>query len=1392
MASPRIRLAMLPVAALLVVCLLLLVTPSHAAYPAWMPEFVSPALIEKATYKSNPTNWTMAHNFETVRLAGGLYEQDRAVIDDLLVEHPASSEQAVQCVASVLTFEQVAETMTSIYADWIAAVSSAVSAHADNPVAAKAAVAALLPLRADICLDVNTFTGLVLDAPVALPNDLTLALLYQLPSEIRVINLRAEALPVNFGRIAGNSHGILIQPTFQGLPNSHAGDVLQAVPAVGGFPDGAGSATAAARIVFSHLAFTDCPSVCILANNNTVTDAVLSESVLSFNSALADAALSIEVPNTAGDVVTVVLPTTAPGSSRTLPPALEVFIRGCEFGLDGGSGVHASDVWRGVLVEDSFFSLLGAGVPRVLTTATFALTFGKWPVATLERSAHWADQAPLHVVVRNSEFFGVAGLVANAPVHTLVRDSTFAASGVFQSGISLTVANCAFSDTKTLPTLPSNGIEAWGYSHVFILNSTFTDLVVRNAHLALPPDSFERVYRSPVSIKTQDHMLTIIDECVFTRCTAWEDLSYGGGVSLSPRGDAISGIFNTRFESTSAQHGGAIRLGEPHRRSFYTKDFILPLVTVSNCVFESVRGYSAIFSTDRFELRTINCQFLNTLMRGSAEFELRAIVHIQFQGVFFRPLTYVSYDDVISGTTYAPPAGQIAVAGDVGFRNVLVQWGMPNRYTSVGVTGAKDFAPSVVIKIPEFWPFAPKIASNDQGFPPAVLAKNSASVQTRDEFCQRCLTFFQCDTAGCGDPAIERIVASAASASAAAASASAARTRPHSYPPVKPASLVVPVPLPSGAVFVFNTPADSASANQALSRASPTFAPVITRRIPRNRTIVLPEEQAAQQQQQLNVQLNAQTSSQTNAAAAELLHSNTAQYTLVIGIACAAVVVTTTGFLLKRRFAKSSSRPGPAGKRILPKPPKAATAPTAEGGNPLVATAFTSLSVASSSAAAHEPAIMDPPVQPAKPELSVNGSTSSLAMPLPPVSKRDVFISIGADKYQHLPCLALAKADADSMARQFEDFNEYTVVKIADPTKDVMEQVLSRNWSMPKRPDTIVVFFAGHGVIRDGVTYLVPCDAKLTPDNIPETCISTQQVLELLGSSKPRNIVLLLDACREQPEGSGAAPLALQESLKKSSYGTLISFATIPGEFAFEGHRTNSHYTSALLAQLRSDPPKTISDVLQNVRSRVLNLSSGKQSPYYISTLTEEAPIYFHNPQHRSQSSQTAAAAVAARYPSAGASVAAHPSAAAAGQPVLVPVYSSHMSVNSAHAAYRGQQYVSASSWNYDPFAQQLNPQSFAYAFGPFGPPPQPPVPPTAPHHQRHPAFLARDTICSSRGSPSLPSPSLPSPGESISRFCRLNEWNLKALGYFDASKSEPLSASAAVDSAAQQQGELC
>jgi len=224
--------------------------------------------------------------------------------------------------------------------------------------------------------------------------------------------------------------------------------------------------------------------------------------------------------------------------------------------------------------------------------------------------------------------------------------------------------------------------------------------------------------------------------------------------------------------------------------------------------------------------------------------------------------------------------------------------------------------------------------------------------------------------------------------------------------------------------------------------------------------------------------------------------------------------------------------------------------------------------------------------------------------PVPPEAR--VALVIGNAAY---PGAALANPlnDAKAMARFLKGAG-FEVVEKLDATRESMQAALATaTASITGRQATAVFYFAGHGIQVDWRNYLIPVDARpASASEAQATTLDLGTVVEAFRKAGSRRIILVLDACRDNPfrqatTGSGLAPM-------DAPAGTLLAYATAPGHVADDGSRGNGLYTGHLLEEL-ARPGTRIEDILKRVRLGVRRDSSGRQVPWESTSLEDD--FYF-------------------------------------------------------------------------------------------------------------------------------------------------------------------------------------
>jgi len=219
--------------------------------------------------------------------------------------------------------------------------------------------------------------------------------------------------------------------------------------------------------------------------------------------------------------------------------------------------------------------------------------------------------------------------------------------------------------------------------------------------------------------------------------------------------------------------------------------------------------------------------------------------------------------------------------------------------------------------------------------------------------------------------------------------------------------------------------------------------------------------------------------------------------------------------------------------------------------------------------------------------------------------KRVAFV-VGNGAYKNVPQLPNPAGDAKAMAKLLRNVG-FEVVEGTNLTRDKMTEKLLDFGKKAEGADVALFFYAGHGIAVNGANYLLPIDADLKSEMDVRlgAAINVDLTLEQTMADAKVKLVLL-DACRDNPfaakirSAKATRSLTVESGLAemKSGEGTLIAFATGPGQTALDGESgTNSPFTRALLANIAS-PGVEIQQAMTRVRAQVNEETNKGQLPW--------------------------------------------------------------------------------------------------------------------------------------------------------------------------------------------------
>jgi hypothetical protein len=230
--------------------------------------------------------------------------------------------------------------------------------------------------------------------------------------------------------------------------------------------------------------------------------------------------------------------------------------------------------------------------------------------------------------------------------------------------------------------------------------------------------------------------------------------------------------------------------------------------------------------------------------------------------------------------------------------------------------------------------------------------------------------------------------------------------------------------------------------------------------------------------------------------------------------------------------------------------------------------------------------------------------------------ERRVALVIGNGSYEYLPRLDNPASDAQLMAKTLQSVGFQVIGGEAQTNLDRagIERAIREFGAALRGGGVGLFYYAGHGLQLRGNNYLVPVGANPeTTADVDFELVNANIVIDQMEAAGSNLNIVILDACRNNPfggRGLRAAAGGLAEM--QAPRGTLISYATQPGNVAMDGTSGHSPYTTALAEVIRR-PGLPILEVFNEIGVAVDRATGGRQEPW-VSHSPLEGIFYFLGP----------------------------------------------------------------------------------------------------------------------------------------------------------------------------------
>lgn len=227
------------------------------------------------------------------------------------------------------------------------------------------------------------------------------------------------------------------------------------------------------------------------------------------------------------------------------------------------------------------------------------------------------------------------------------------------------------------------------------------------------------------------------------------------------------------------------------------------------------------------------------------------------------------------------------------------------------------------------------------------------------------------------------------------------------------------------------------------------------------------------------------------------------------------------------------------------------------------------------------------------------------------LAEKRVALVVGNSNYKYTTALPNPKNDASALSAVLERLG-FEVVGGNDLDRSEFEKAVVTFSRKLRSADVGLFFYAGHGLQVGGQNYLVPTDAKLSDESDLEfAMLKLNDVMAQMERSTKTNL-LFIDACRDNPLARNLARamgrtrsgnISRGLAVVRTGIGSMITFATEPGNVALDGAGENSPFTTALLKHIET-PGLDIANMLRRVRRDVILSTKNAQVPWNHSSLT--------------------------------------------------------------------------------------------------------------------------------------------------------------------------------------------
>ncbi|MBF0265758.1 MAG: caspase family protein [Gammaproteobacteria bacterium] len=212
-------------------------------------------------------------------------------------------------------------------------------------------------------------------------------------------------------------------------------------------------------------------------------------------------------------------------------------------------------------------------------------------------------------------------------------------------------------------------------------------------------------------------------------------------------------------------------------------------------------------------------------------------------------------------------------------------------------------------------------------------------------------------------------------------------------------------------------------------------------------------------------------------------------------------------------------------------------------------------------------------------------------------SQTRVALVIGNADYQNAP-LRNPVNDAKDMSKALKQYG-FNVTSLINADLRKMNKEISQFGKKLKGDNTVGLFYyAGHGLQIQGKNYLVPIGANIEGEaDIAYEAVDAGRILSQMEFADNGLNMVILDACRNNPFARSWRSTTKGLAKMEAPAGSLMLYATSPGNVAADGKGNNGLFTENLLKNMSKNGLK-IEDIFKQTAISVSKTTKKMQIPY--------------------------------------------------------------------------------------------------------------------------------------------------------------------------------------------------